>query len=968
MKASAHLAYQVSGLAGLALRRLCHQGALHSTLLGGWIMAVALVAAIPMYTDAVNQRLLRDELNLETSTRRLAFGFLFLSTDGVSASTTLGGNATRQAGYHALAPYFEEALAATFRLPVLAQMHSVRSDLLQLFPAGAGPYGRGEEALGKMNLGFIGDLASHATLAAGAMPRAPADATHPVEVLVHQAWANQTGMQVGEVYVLYRAANPDPATPEHPFALPVRVSGIWQATDPNAAFWYIAPSVFENSLLTAADTYLSDLQFRIPRPLFNATWYVALDGGTVRAEDVPILQQNLNQVKTQVQQRLAGTRLILSPENALWRYQANVAAQSTILLVLGLPVIALILLFVMITAASLVERQQLEIAILHSRGSSMSQLLGMFGLQGLILTACALLLGIPGGLLAASLMGTASALLVGGDASASDLFLSPAITRVSLQYAGIAVLLVNAATLIPVVRLARSTVVQAERRLSRPPSILSGTGLLWDLLVAVACAYGWYLLHTRGQFALPQLFQGTNLWENPLLFLTPCLFLWSGSRLLRYLWPGILRLLEVPIRALPGLSFLLAMRNLSRHALQQVPLLNLLLLTTGLGAFVTSVARTLDHNLVDSALYGVGSTLAVVENAKRFAPAAATETAAAGMSGWVMPPFDLHQNIEGVQAAARVGRFSVSFTMGSGNYAAELYGIDRADWPRAGFFRPDFATQSLGALMNELAMADDGLLVSTALLAQSGYTVGDVIPIRGLNMGSGVPVPFRIVGSLDYFPTAYPPDKLFLVGNLDYVHTQIGGPLPYYVWLKLTQDISGPEVQAVLEARGIEVLELEDARQDMAARRADPARLGLLGFLALGYAVTVLLSVVALAVHAVLNAHRRRSQLGLLQAMGLLSHQAGGSLALEQAIMTALGIGGGTMLGYAASQIFVPFLQGGLSAASRVPPYVVQISWNEVLIASGIMATAAAIITVALIIILARLKLFETLKMGELHS
>ncbi len=922
-----------------------------------------------MYTDAVNQRLLRDELNLETSTRRPAFRpSVSVHRHAISSHCPRGRYDTPSRLTRCWLPYFKEALAATFGLPVMAQMHYVRSDLLQLFPSGSGPYGRGEVSLGKMNLGFIGDLEAHATLTAGTMPRISTTATDPVEVLVHQTWANQTGMQVGETYVLYRAANPDPATPERPFALPVRVSGIWKATDADSAFWYIAPSVFEDALLTAPDTYLADLQFRIPRPLFDATWYVALDGSTVRAEDVQTLQQHLHQVETQVQQRLPGTRLILSPENALWRYQANVAAQSTILLVLGLPVITLILLFVLLTASSLVERQQLEIAILHSRGSSMAQLLGMFGLQGLILTVLAFLLGVPGGLLAARLMGTASSLLVGGGASAPDLFLSPAITRVSLLYAVIGVLLVNAATLIPVMRLARSTVVQTERRLARPPSLLSGTGLMWDLLVAAACAYGWYLLNTSGQFALPKLFQGADIWENPLLFLTPCLFLWTGSRLLRYLWPGLLRLLEVPVRALPGLAFLLAMRNLSRYVPQQVPLLNLLLLTTGLGTFVTSAARTLDHNLVDSALYEVGATLAVVENAKRFAPAVTVETAAPGMSGWVMPPFDLHQNLEGVQAAARVGQFPVSVTIGTGNHSAILYGIDRVDWPRVGFFRPDFAARSLGALMNELAIADDGLLISSHLLAQSGYTIGDVIPIRGLNMGSGLPIPFRIVGSLDYFPTAYPPEDIFLVGNLEYIHTQTGGPLPYYVWLHLARDIAGTEVRAMLEERGIEVMELEDARLHMAERRAEPARLGLFGFLALGYAVTVLLSVIALAVHAVLNAHRRRIQLGLLQAMGMQPYQAGSSLALEQAILTALGIGGGTLLGYTASQIFVPFLQGGVDAVARIPPYVVQISWNEVFIAASVMAVAAAAITVALLVILARLKLFETLKMGELHG
>lgn len=968
MKASVILAHQISGLTGLALRRMFHQRGLYSALLFGWVMAISLMAAIPIYTDAVNQRLLRDELNLETSSRRPAFGFLFLSTDSVSAPTLLGGDVSRQSGYQSLASYFEKALAATFQLPVLTQMHYVQSDLFQLFPTGSGPYGKGELPLGKMNLGFIKDLDSHATLIAGSLPKAPADSSTPVEVLVHQDWANQTGMQVGEVYVLYRGANPDPATPERPFALRIQVSGIWNAVEPGAAFWYIAPSVFRNSLLTGPDAYRTDLAFRIPRPLFNSSWYVAFDGSNVRAEGVQAFQQRLAIAKSQIQRRLEGTRLILSPEKALLRYQANVAAQSTILLVLGLPVIALILLFVMTTASSLVERQQLEISLLYSRGSSLPQVLGILGWQGIVLTIVAFLLGVPGGLFGASLMGTASLMLVGGSAGASDLFLSPSITNASLVYAGVAAILVNVATLVPAVHLAQSSVIQAERRLTRPPSILSGTGLTWDLLAAAACAYGWYLLHNSGRFALPKLFQGIEIWENPLLFLTPCLFMWTGSRILRYLWPGFLSLLEFPIRSMPGFSFLMAIRNLARQSPQYVPLLSLLLLTTSLGVFVTSVARTLDLNLADRALYEVGSTLSIVENAKRFATPTSGQTENSGLTGWVIPPFELHQEIEGVKAAARVGRFPVSIAIGNSSHSAELYGIDRAEWPQVGFFRSDFATQSLGTLMNELAISEEGLLVSNHLLEQTGHALGDFIQVRGLTMGTGVPLPFKIVGSLDYFPTAFPPEEIFMVGNLEYLHTLLGGPLPYHVWLNLKQNTNSATVQSALEERGIEVLDLEDANLNMAKRRANPARLGLFGFLSLGYVVAVLLSVISLAVHAVLNAHRRRTQLGLMQALGLLSRQAGGSLALEQIILTTLGIAGGAMLGFTASHVFVPFLQGGLTAASRIPPYVVQISWNEVLIGSGIVATSAAVITAVLIALLSRMKLFEALKLGELQG
>lgn len=959
---------QLSVLWLLAPRRLLHNWALHAILLLGWVTAIAMTAAIPMFVDAVNQRLLRNELGAIANSRRPAFGFLFLALDRASTSVQPGGDPQRRLEYESLSPFMERDFAGAIGLPAAVRMHYVRSDLFQLFPTGPGTYGRGDEALDRLSLGFISDLERQARLTEGRMPAAPDDPAQPVEVLVHLDKANALGLQVGEIYVLYRAANPDPQTGERGFALPVRVAGIWTAAEPASDFWYISASVFAEALLTTPNAY-GAISERIPRPFYETAWYTALDGGSVRADRAADLLRRINLAVTQVQRRMSGAHLTLSPENALLRYQRDVAAQSTLLLVLGLPVMGLTLLFVTVTASSLVERQQMEIATLRSRGGSGTQILGTYLAEGLLLSGLALALGLPAGWQAARLMGRAASLLAGDGDSAIGLGLDPRLTPSSLLYAAGAMALLNAATLLPAFRYSRLTVIRAERRLSRTPPSTSPLPITLDLLAGAACAYGWYLLRGEGRFGLPSLFQGVDLWNNPLLFLTPCLFLWSGTRLALRLLPPLMGMLESLAQLLPGLSLWLAMRNLARLASQYSPLLTLLLFTTGLGAFVVAVTRTLDDNLVDRALYEVGSSIAVIENAKRFntaqSDAAGTNP---GTTGWSIPPFDLHRDLEGVRAAARVGRFPASVTLGAGNHAIQLYGIDRTDWPQTGFFRPDFASVSLGALMNELALHPDGVLVSHSLLDEGGFALGDIIQVRGLVLGSGTPIPFRVVGHLDYFPTAFPPDDFFLVGNLEYVFSQVGGPLPYHVWLRVDPEVSGADIQGALTERSIEVLQLEDARLRIAEWKAAPSRLGLFGFLALGYGITVLLSVVALAVQGALTLRRRRIQLGVLLALGLRQRQASASLALEQFFITGLGIGLGALLGYATSQIFVPYLQGGLTAADRVPPYVVRIAWSEVLVSSSILTVAALGVTLVLGLVIARSRIIEALKIGELQG
>jgi len=955
--------HRLLGLAHLAFRRLCHDKLLYAVLLLGWILVTALATAVPSYVDAVHQQLLRLELQTEANARRPAFGFLFLSLDSVSTPVQLGGDSARRSGYQILSAYMQAGLAEDLNLPLETQMRYGKSDLFQLFPRGTGTYGRSDKPLGHMNMGFISDLETEARLVEGHMPSRPVAAEDPLEGLVHRSLADRLGIQAGENFVLYRAASPDPQTGERALAVPIRISGIWEARHPGTAFWYIAPSAFEDTVLTTESFYLQTVSERIPRPFFELGWYAALDGSTVRADKVSAFLRRMRVVQTQVQQRMPGTNLILSPENALRRYQQQVARQSPMLLVLGLPVLGLLLLFVVISAQSLVARQQMEIATIRSRGGSGPMVLGIYAVQGVLFSLASLLAGIPGGLLAAELMAPASQWLLDGSRGLPGLDLTPTVTQDSLGYAGAAVVLVNAATLWPALHYVKSTVVTAERHLSRASASRGLRTLPLDILVAGAGLYGWYLLHTQGHFPLPKQFQSAELSENPLLFLTPCLWLWTGGRLATLVLPWVCRRLDRGVQALPGTAFLMAVRSLARQTYQHESLLILLLLTAGLGAFVTSVIHTVDDNLQDRALYEVGSTLAVIERAKRF------QTTGPGTpAGWAIPPFEAHAGIPGVQAAARVGRFPVNVSIGTRSYDVSLYGIDRADWPRTGYFRPDFAPRPLGALMNELAMSADGLLVPAHWLDTSGLALGDSLALRGLVTGSGIAVPFRIVGTLHYFPTAFPPTDFFVVGNLDYIFKEVGGVLPYHVWLRVDSEIRGEYVKAALEAQSIEVMRLEDARVRLAEWRTDPARLGMLGFLVLGLGITFLLSVLALAVHAVLTLQRRRIQLTLLRAIGWTRRQAGASLVLEQLCIAALGIGGGTLLGFGVSRLFIPFLQGGLTAEERIPPFVVRISWDEPLMASGVLLAGIGVITIALNAILARTRVYEVLKLGEFHG
>jgi putative ABC transport system permease protein len=88
-------------------------------------------------------------------------------------------------------------------------------------------------------------------------------------------------------------------------------------------------------------------------------------------------------------------------------------------------------------------------------------------------------------------------------------------------------------------------------------------------------------------------------------------------------------------------------------------------------------------------------------------------------------------------------------------------------------------------------------------------------------------------------------------------------------------------------------------------------------------------------------------------------------VAWELLLLIMFGLLFGTALGILVSQQFIPFLQVGNAVSDLAPPYLVEIAWEavaQIYILFGLLFVAALI---ALSWRLLRIKLFESIKLGE---
>ena len=406
-------------------------------------------------------------------------------------------------------------------------------------------------------------------------------------------------------------------------------------------------------------------------------------------------------------------------------------------------------------------------------------------------------------------------------------------------------------------------------------------------------------------------------------------------------------------------------------SLYSVPLV-LLILTLSLSAFTASLARTLDNNLYDRTYYRIGADLKFtapveVDGAARSAVqlAAPGEDIAQEVPPLVFLPVSEYLGTSSVEAVSRVGRYEATSQLSGRTHVGTFIGLDRIDFPAVAFWRQDFAADSLGGLMNALALNPDGVLVPNSFMRQNALRIGDTIRVKVGVFFDIYEIDMKIVGGFDLFPSWFPQEGPLFVGNLDYFFQQAGSQLPYDVWLRAEPESHYDQVIAGIQDVDDRVRLWDASLQDILTEQQRPERQGLFGVLSVGFTAAALLTVLGFFLYTLFSFRRRFIELGTLRAIGLSSGQLTGFLVWELAFLILTGIVVGTGLGVWISALYIPYLQVGAGPSAHIPPFVVEIAWPAILRIYALFGLLFAVALLGLVILLLRMKIFQAIKLGE---
>ena len=296
--------------------------------------------------------------------------------------------------------------------------------------------------------------------------------------------------------------------------------------------------------------------------------------------------------------------LLALPETALatelYTFRnAQTFSQVPLLLIL-LQVVGIALFYVVLVMKLLLDRQAEEIGVYVGRGASTTQIVGLSVVEGLVMAIPATVLGPWLAAQAVRVLGYSGTFeSVTGGAP-----LPASVTSDAYLLAAGGALLAMLAMLLPALTVARRGIIDAKRDQARP----AGRGLVQryylDMAVVALAALLLWQLEQRGSVFDPNAVGGWS--TDPMLLMAPLVFTVALAGLLLRFYPPLLRLAVRLLMVLRGTAVAIGLRRAGRAPALYARLMLLVVMAISVGTFAASYGPTVDLSYTERISYDNG--------------------------------------------------------------------------------------------------------------------------------------------------------------------------------------------------------------------------------------------------------------------------------------------------------------------------------------------------------------------------
>ncbi|MFE5320575.1 FtsX-like permease family protein [Paenibacillus sp. NPDC056579] len=959
----------------MILRKMVNNKWLELSLLFGLVLSVALTSSMPIYTNAILQRLLLQELKQLQASSSQYPGIYWLSVNMTAQEKEKSAKISQTDA-------FMNETSSRFGIPVQYSVRERSTQKYNLSPAEPDKVDTKRQR--SADITAIDGMEEHMKLIDGRMPaKAPVDGVY--EALVVSEALTELGMVLNTVFVIQ-----DDISKQQIYIKPV---GVFDRKDYTDVYWYNIPSSYKNSFVIDFPLFEQEFTSGGKLNVQFSYWYLALDYNKMSLATINTFIASHFALDKHMDERYENHNYNAPALKTLGNYYVKEANLKTMLWSLNVPVVLMLGFYLYMVANLITERQKTEIAVLRSRGASRLQIIFGYVAEGLVLGSIALLSGPYVGMNLTKVLGASSGFLEFVQRAKLDVSLS----QEAFSYALIAVTSSVVMTLIPVFIATKATIVGHKQQSARQAASSFWHKYFIDVILIGISLYGLYNYKIRMKDLLSLGLKSGDLRVDPLLFLIPALFILGMGLLVLRLYPLFMQLIYKAGRRWwsPALYFTLI--QVSRSTIQYQFIMVFLIITIATGLFSASATRTINKNTTDKIRYSAGADITMKIRWENDAPPAilmglssgeeeesGEEDAAAvpQKTQYTEPSFLPFTQLPGVEHAAKVFiKKDAVFTKGKSQDTVQLMGINTKEFGQTAWLRSGLLDHHFNDYLNLIAAKPSSVLISESMAEEYGVKPGDTITL-GWDGIEGAP--FTVYGTIDYWPSWNPnpgtndtvtvnskqgsttkvKKPMLVIGHLPYIQNNLALE-PYEVWLKLMPDASSQAVYKAVADHGYQIESLRDAKQEQIKAIKDPFQMAINGVMTLGFLISIVICFFGFLLYWVLSLNARTLQFGILRAMGISFFQLLVILISEQLLISGAAIVIGLATGSLTSQLFVPLFEMSFDPKTQVPPFKVTFDPGD---QARLYWVVAVMLTTGLAIlghIVSRIRIHQAVKLGE---
>ena len=689
----------------ISLRRILSSWKLELALLVGITAAVALMSSGVVFSDLLADVALRQTLeeaspeDANISVR--AFNNLedpgFIRRQDTVYQDTLdmvSGRVTRRLDEH-----IQEQVYIVETITFLFQGHPQLELEFEVRPRGRVKYLQG------MFDNPPGRAADRVELLRGEPPSSTGvGADGVVQVALDEEGAALLDLDVGDRMEIFPASGNTVKTPST-----VEIVGVFKPINPEDEFWYGHRSPFNSTsndfpmvhMFTSEPAITQTAASVYPGLQFDITWFYFLHRQGLTADEVGELQRTLASLEFDVPANIPNGSIRVTLDDVLDNYEERLLLARVPLFLLVFLVTAILIYFMALITGLIVKSRSNEISLMKSRGSTVLQMGTLAAVEGLLLAAPALVVGLALGVgVSRALGGVFFEVGVSGELPAVTL--STEAILVGLAGALLAVGVFTVASLMA----ARHGIVEFRQSGARPPTAPFIHRYYVDVLLLALIGLLWWQLETRDTALVRSIgAQGAEI--DFTLLVGPVLGLIAFALIVMRFLPMVFSIAARLMEPVAPAWLLQAMRHVSRDPIMPGSMVVLLIMGVALGVVGSSFSSTLEGSQRDRGLYEAGADLRLeYVTSREYRPTLGLAEVVGGA--------------DGVVEAAEVKRTSGSpLTTGFNTGNVSLIGVDSARFGEVVWDRPDFTVEGslreslrrLESATESLGLDDSGILM-----------------------------------------------------------------------------------------------------------------------------------------------------------------------------------------------------------------------------------------------------------------